>query len=117
MSPCWLRVRQGKPRKLLGGKGKLLCTAVGTRWRFFRLLVVLGPVFALPPASADGPVGSITEVKGHAVVKRPGATTRSCSLDAGFTQRRNRDRLQVAVRQQRCLTGVGLLRASRPRSS
>ena len=39
-------------------------------WRFFLLLVVLGQVSAPLPANADGPVGSITEVKGHAVVKR-----------------------------------------------
>ena len=33
-------------------------------WRFFFLLVVLGLVSAPLPANADGPVGSITEVKG-----------------------------------------------------
>jgi ferric-dicitrate binding protein FerR (iron transport regulator) len=41
-------------------------------WRFFLLLVVLGLVSTPPPANADGPAGSITEVRGHAVVKRQG---------------------------------------------
>jgi len=35
-------------------------------------VVVLGLFSAPPHANADGPVGSITEVKGHAVVKRQG---------------------------------------------
>jgi ferric-dicitrate binding protein FerR (iron transport regulator) len=41
-------------------------------WRFFLLLVAFGLVSALPSANAEGPVGSITELKGHAVVKRQG---------------------------------------------
>ena len=40
--------------------------------RFLLLVVVLGLFSAPPHANADGPVGSITEVKGHAVVKRQG---------------------------------------------
>jgi hypothetical protein len=41
--------------------------------RLFLLLVALCLwVSAPPPANSDGPVGSITEVKGHAVVKRQG---------------------------------------------
>jgi FecR protein len=54
------------------GTSKLLCTAVSTMWRFFLLLVAFGLVSALPSAHAEGPVGSITELKGHAVVKRQG---------------------------------------------
>jgi hypothetical protein len=41
-------------------------------WRFFLLLVAFGLVSALPSANAEGPVGSITKLKGHAVVKRQG---------------------------------------------
>ena len=55
-----------------GGISKLLCTTVGTMWRFFLLLVAFGLVSALPSAHAEGPVGTITELKGHAVVKRQG---------------------------------------------
>ena len=38
----------------------------------FLLLVALGLLSATPSANAEGPVGSITELKGHAVVRRPG---------------------------------------------
>lgn len=38
----------------------------------FLLLVAFGLVSALPSANAEEPVGSITELKGHAVVKRQG---------------------------------------------
>jgi hypothetical protein len=41
-------------------------------WRFLLLLVVVGLVSAALPADADGPVGSVTGVKGHVVVKRQG---------------------------------------------
>jgi ferric-dicitrate binding protein FerR (iron transport regulator) len=49
--------------------------------RLFLLLVVLGLWVSAPPrAHAGGPVGSITEVKGHALVKRQGQ-----QLDAAAT--------------------------------